>query len=480
MNKDEILELIDAGFDPELIELEFGVPIEKINKFIKQEEKRKDDERKQAEETKRQEQEKENLKKKPTEAQKTNISRPVQSKPKSSTNHLDVLRKNYAKLTAQTVPNDETLPRYIPPTEAEEATVDEVIKKLQTNLDSIKKLQLSERKEKRQLLVQMIASLKEISKTPKTLNQFQQIRTIFQSPELENLATSRTDNINSHLSKTRRTILEDLSKVVEQISNHTSDLDELLYLSKQIPTSERSTPHLYTSSIKNRIESRISQLRNAQIMYNMRNNVSSEIEDILRSIADNTFDLETAKQAIAIETQRRIDNAPKTKFALSRERHQQQVEIQIRMIISEQGKKYPITNPGLAINNLMQLFSERTKENSFSRVIENLISQGKYDEAKELCSKYIVKKKYDEEEPSMSKTARTLHKNVTLTQIGDMVSEQIQKPSNKEQDDIFISLLEDRMARERITPHQIVIGTAPSGKKITLKDVWYTDIIKQK
>ena len=42
MSKEEILELINAGFAPELIELEFNVPLEKINKYIKQEEKRKE------------------------------------------------------------------------------------------------------------------------------------------------------------------------------------------------------------------------------------------------------------------------------------------------------------------------------------------------------------------------------------------------------------------------------------------------------
>ena len=39
MSKEEILELINAGFAPELIELEFNVPLEKINKYIKQQEK---------------------------------------------------------------------------------------------------------------------------------------------------------------------------------------------------------------------------------------------------------------------------------------------------------------------------------------------------------------------------------------------------------------------------------------------------------
>lgn len=49
MGKEEILELIEAGFDPELIQLEFDIPIEKINKYIKQEKQRKENEAKIAE-----------------------------------------------------------------------------------------------------------------------------------------------------------------------------------------------------------------------------------------------------------------------------------------------------------------------------------------------------------------------------------------------------------------------------------------------
>ena len=54
-------------------------------------------------------------------------------------------------------------------------------------------------------------------------------------------------------------------------------------------------------------------------MYNMRNNVSPEIENILQSIANNTFDLQTAKMQ-SQEAQRRVDSAPNTRFALTKER----------------------------------------------------------------------------------------------------------------------------------------------------------------
>ena len=56
----------------------------------------------------------------------------------------------------------------------------------------------------------------------------------------------------------------------------------------------------------------------------------------------------------------------------------------------------------------MALFSERDKENSFVKVVENLTSQKKYNEAKELCSKYISRKSFDEEESSMSKTSKKI------------------------------------------------------------------------
>ena len=58
--------------------------------------------------------------------------------------------------------------------------------------------------------------------------------------------------------------------------------------------------------------------------------------------------------------------------------------------------------------------------------MENLTSQKKYNEAKELCSKYISRKSFDEEESSMSKRARRSYKDVVLIQIGNMITEQLQ------------------------------------------------------
>ncbi len=67
------------------------------------------------------------------------------------------------------------------------------------------------------------------------------------------------------------------------------------------------------------------------------------------------------------EAQRRVDSAPNTRFALTKERQEKQVEIQIRTIISEQGHKYPITNPGAAITNLMALFQKEIKRKFFCK-----------------------------------------------------------------------------------------------------------------
>lgn len=457
MSKEEILELINAGFAPELIELEFNVPIEKINKYIKQEEKRKEKAKKL----------------KPT---KTEASPTVTKKEK--TNNLDILRKNYNKLTSTHTSESEST--YQQPTEEEQAKANTIIKNLQNNLKSIKQMQASQRKEKRQTLSQMIAELKVFFQSPKSIDQLHQIRAIFQSTELENLAISRDDKINLKLTKTRKNIDEELSLLIEQMANQTNDLDELNALYKKIPLAIHGNNTLLANSTRTKLESKMTQLRTAKTMYNIRNNISPEIEDLLRSISDNTFDLEVARKTIAKEAQRRVDNSPKTTFAIPLDRQKRQVEIQISTLISEQGTKYPITNPGLAINNLMQLFSERDKENSFRRVIENLNSQRKYDEAKELCSKYIVKRSFDSEEPSMSKTARSLYRNVILTQIGNMIMDQVRKPSNREEDTTFMNLLEEKMSKERITPAQIVIDITPGGKKIYLKDIWYTNTRMQK
>ncbi len=487
MSKEEILELINAGFAPELIELEFNVPLEKINKYIKQEEKRKEEEANTQKATVQKKSQDEEKKRKELKTSKPahpiNTSNTSKKQPTNNKNTLDILRQNFKKFVSNESMSDSnttTSSNYKVPTELEQDKVNQAITKIKSNSEAISQMTPTERREKRTTLENMISDFKSIIKVPKTMEQLQALHNYFQSRDLENLATSHDDKINQRLAKVRKTIAEELATVIEQVANQTSDIDELLYLSKQIPAFERNNSHFYTSAIKNRLDSRISQLRTAQTMYNMRNNVSPEIENILQSIANNTFDLQTARNAISQEAQRRVDSAPNTRFALTKERQEKQVEIQIRTIISEQGHKYPITNPGAAITNLMALFSERDKENSFVKVVENLTSQKKYNEAKELCSKYISRKSFDEEESSMSKRARRSYKDVVLIQIGNMITEQLQKPSNPEQDKIFMDLLEEHIQKERLSLNQIILGTTASGsKKITLDNIWYTNT-KQK
>lgn len=470
MEKEEILELINAGFAPELIELEFNVPLEKINKYISQEEKRKAAEA-------------ENQKAAQLKKQHDDKKRSTANTPKKQRNVLDILRQNYRRVMsnqALEISPTAEISTYKKPTEAEQDRVNQAIAKLQDQATAISKMSSSEKREKRTTLINMLNELKSINSLPKTIEQLKELQKIFDSRNLENLSTSHDDKINLKLSKTRKSIIEELATVIEQMASQTSDFEELLNLSKQLPTSGLNFSNFHAGSIKNRLDNRISQLRNAQIMYNIRNNVSPEVESILKSIADNTFDLNTARETISKEAQKRVDSAPKTKFALTKERQEKQVEIQIRTIIAEQGKKYPISDPEATINNLMLLFAEKNMENSFAKVVENLTSQEKYEEAKELCKKYISRPSFDEAEAPMSKRARQAYKEVVLVQIGNMITEQIKKPSNPEEDKVFMELLEQRIQKERLSLNQIVIGITASGnKKITLNDIWYTNT-KQK
>lgn len=497
MNKEEILELVQAGFAPELIELEFNIPLEKINKYINQEKKKMEAKESVPKDsnpkgTDSKEPSTKTINKKAKQSKVSKTTPPVQPAHKKNTltkkspsnkNLLDILRQNYQRLSLnQTTANSNNTQNstYKIPTELEQDKVNQVIDNLKKQFDSVSKMLPTERKEKRIALGSMLNEFKTIIQIPKTIEQLKELQRIFNSPNLENLAVSHDDKINLKLAKARKTIIEELATAIEHAANQTSDINELLHLSKQLPSSERNTSHFYASAIKSKLDNRITQLRTAQTMYNIRNNVSPEIENVLRSIADNTFDLQTAREAISQEAQRRVDSAPNTIFALTKERQEKQVEIQIRTIISEQGHKYPIVNPGAAITNLMELFSERDKENSFAKVIENLTSQEKYEEAKELCSKYISRRSLDEEESSMSRRARQAYKGVVLIQIGNMITEQLQKPSNPEQDTIFMELLEEHLQKERLPLKQVVIGTTASGgKKITLDDIWYTNT-KQK
>lgn len=489
MNKSDILELIELGFSPKLINLEFGVPIEIMEQYLLEQKNSRDSENTEKTDT---------VSKKASIADEKMVSKrkPLSRSEKSylpdkkdyimvktvgmKKTRLQVMREKYRKNYFVETEPEERIIKFDFPTPDQEKQVDGIIERLSSKYEKFDTLKFSE--EKKKLLLSMFEDIGFISNYPKTLKQLVQISRIFADKKLEGIALNRTSNCDSKLRRVRKDISEELSRCADGRIKGTSDLVELKEIQRNLLLAGvLGKIDFQVDSVRRQLDDRITKLSAQKAIYNLRNNVSLDIQEVIASIANGDFDEQKAKEAIATEAKRKLEAAPKNKFALTQERQERQVVIQIRTILSEQGKKYPIKNPEMALDSLVKLSADLSEENLFRVVVDNLISQGNMEGAKELCEKHIKRRSFDEGETEFSKTARKLKKKIVLTEIGNMVLEQINKVPDVEEDEIFMNVLEERLAIEKLSLAGIVLGRNETDtKSITLADVWYESPTKRR
>ena len=72
----------------------------------------------------------------------------------------------------------------------------------------------------------------------------------------------------------------------------------------------------------------------------------------------------------------------------------------------------------------------------------------------------------------MSRAAREKKKEIAYKKIGDMVVDRIKSPSNKQEDEVFMKLLKDKLTEGNIAPTRIKLERIKGGsKEITLAEI---------
>lgn len=221
------------------------------------------------------------------------------------------------------------------------------------------------------------------------------------------------------------------------------------------------------------ISQQIQKLNSQKTVYNLRNNIPSAVEKLVQSIANGTMNIEEANEIIAQEAERRVSLTEKSKFSLSKEQQERQVTIQVRTLLSERGDTYSIKDPNKALEQLSQLSKKDVEKSQLFKIVaQNLLAQRRYDELSAFCDQYIKLRRFDEVESEMSRSAREKKKEIAYKKIGDMVVDRIKSPSNKQEDEVFMKLLKDKLTEGNIAPTRIKLGRIKGGsKEITLAEI---------
>lgn len=433
MNEEEIIELVKYGCDPELIAFECNVPIDEIKKVISEEAKR------------------------------------TFSKKESKMNKI---RIKYFNKYYSYDSNDGNVSS-IEPTPEEEKKVQEIIDYLKREQENIENMAVSTKED---LLRSMLNELKILDTTNSTLEQTEEIYQLLERPEFQNICRKRGEKKAKEFSLRRKKTEKRIAQLIEEKAKKTNDINELKELKKKI-NSSMVKGNLLIANIKGRIETKITNINSRSAQYEMRNNVSPEIRGIVADIAKGTLDKQEAQQVIVKEAQKKVEEAKKSpngRIVLGVQQYERQIAIQIRTLLSEQGYDFPIKDVKKGFQLLCEFPDRISSSQAFKVVIDNMASQEKYKQAIELCNKNISRVSFEGGENLVSQAARSKKRELALRQIGSMIKEKIENKVSDEDDNMFITLLEQRLENEKIRLDAIPIGKDSSQtKSIKLSDIWY-------
>lgn len=467
--KQEILELINEGFDINLISRELGLSLETLQQFI--------------EEDKRKKEIAINNSKKETTPKKVEKEKEVVIQPKrenvKSDSKMDKIRNMYKQVYNKSNLRVETYSiNRTELTPEQNELVEEIIEFIEGKL---KVFDACDRKERRANAIQIVKEFKKIEDLSISMAQAERLYQLMNSKGLENLNTSTSDRIEYNVAVMKRNIGQKLAEAVEAETLKTDDCDEIKELLKKVPLSIERENRISVGAIKRRIEGRINNIQQQLAIYRVRNEISVEIRSVLKDLVDGNLDIENLNKKIEAEVERRSKIVPKGRLALSRQQQKKQAVMQLRMVLGDRGEKYPIKDAKETITVLYELSDKTELPLAVRTVVKNLIGQKQYGTALEICSGYIQKHSWDYEESEISKYVRALRKEVLCGQIGDMVLEKIKQPCQREEENVFIDTLEERLKKEKITLSMIKLGRSKDGlKEISLSDVWYKPVTKQK
>lgn len=449
LKEQELKKIIKLGYNLKLISVEFKVPMVILEEYEK---KIKNEENATIEENKKEE-----------NAAKKEIRKPMLENPQ-----ILVMREKYYKIYNKQEYNINTIK------ETKRQLADTEIQMLEKEYEKIKVYvskvedQTLETKEKKKYLVNILNSLKKYNDIFPYFDKTEEIYNLIESSKLNYLSSfktysscgSKTFDMEWIKSKINKVYMEFISNTV----NDMTDIEELKKILKRIDKKRALKYPLTTGKFYKEIEDKIHKIEEKNARERFRNDISTEIKNLASNIAEGNVDIKKANETIDSEANIKYEKSPKTKFSLTLEQQRKQVIMQIRTLLSENGKQYVIKDIKRTFQILQELCGTEIQHN-FSVISNNFISGKRFEDARKLCSQVSG----IEQLKMVSKIQKA---QIIKAEIGDLVLKAIDKELSGEEQQKFIQTLESEIKNKKIIPSEINLGyNCDNTRKITLEDL---------
>lgn len=389
---------------------------------------------------------------------------------KNATSKMDQLREKYYELyytSNKTIINDA-----MNLTEQQIELIESVIQNVEETIGKMGNISKTER---RKFTRDILQEARKIEMLQLTVEQTQNLLTLLNSTKLNKVNVGFTDQTDTYVLKVRKKFTKTLIEAIDIAQSKTADLDELKMLQRKITTEIEKENLILAKTVRDRIGNRIMEIQKQNAIERIKNDVSKDIEQIIRKLASGELDdIEEANKVIEEETKRRFENKTRNKFSLTEEQEKNQVIIQIKKCLREQAEVYPIENPEITIQQLTDLIG-----GNFADVInivgENCIRNKQFEKAKEICDKYKEKR---DDVPEKSYIKR-LRDDIKKAEIADIILKGINKRGTVQEENRTFELIEEGLNRANMKLGAITLGKNQDGtKSITLADIWESEQIR--
>lgn len=449
---EQVKKLIDNGFDDiELISFELGIPIEQLQEIQKELEKQK----------------------KVDDTEPHSPKKTYKKNTKKTFSKMDQMRSRYNELYFGVKQSKRSSQQGVL-SEQEIELINSVIAKLKATIESMIG---TPEKERIKTAISILSEIKKIQDYQLTIEELEELCSILMSKELDDIPSSSRYPIQHYINAKRNEVITKLCNAIDIAQAQTDNIEELKALAEKVTLQMKQQSHIITGGVILRIGNKISRIRQSAVIKEIKNDVPTNILEIVLDIVNGTINPDTANATIDEEIKRRLEaNKEKGPFGLTESQIRHQILGQIKTEISTKPDQYYLQNPEVVLLQLSKICGGNLLQ-SADVVVRNLIGRKDFDMAKRVCDMFSTTK----EKGKFLGDTINLRRKIRNAQISDLVLKGLAMNGTSNEDKKYYKLIKKGIEQANINLQAISLGTSQNGlREITLADIWEEKDSKQR
>ena len=332
----------------------------------------------------------------------------------------------------------------------------------------IQKMEVASKPEKREFGKGILEQLRKIDGYELSLEQAERLYDLMKSSSLLRLKLDKDDKIDVAISEAKRKLTTKFVKAINLKVAECDDIQELQDLLKMITEKMSRESQIFVGGLKSSISNKIMKLQQQQRIDKMRNDVPMNIGLVIQALVSGKINIQSAIEIIDEEAKKRVDNSPKSRFALSEEAQRRQILMQIKTVLVEKGATYAIQVPEIVIGQLQELCGIGQEE-AIRIVVRNCIVRKDYKMARDICDKNDIKNEYG----FTVKSIASLRDEIIHAEFADIVLEGMNNARTHQDEKAYIDMIQKAIASGQIRLTGVKLGKSVDGMRdVTLADIW--------